>query len=181
MFAAVLDAWSPGMLRVARGYVSTSESAEEVVQDTWLAVVGAVDDFEGRCSLRTWIYRIVVNTAVKRGVRESRSVPWSAAFGDAGGPPEMPSGVWDSPGRWPTPEGEALAAEARITIAAALADLPARQRSVIMLRDVEGFTSEEVCEILDLTPANQRVLLHRARTTVRGRLAGYFATVKRTE
>ncbi|MFC6086611.1 RNA polymerase sigma factor [Sphaerisporangium aureirubrum] len=186
MFAALLDTWSRGMLRVARTYVSTADSAEEVVQDTWLAVIGAIDAFEGRSSLKTWIFRIVVNTAMKRGVRESRTVPWSTAFEHDAAPPDMPLLTPGASGAGPpvprhTPEGEALAAEFRAEVAAALAGLPARQRSVIVLRDMEGCTSDEVCEILDLTPANQRVLLHRARVAVRGRLADYVATVKRSE
>jgi RNA polymerase sigma-70 factor (ECF subfamily) len=184
MFAALLDTWSRGMLRVARSYVSTADSAEEVVQDTWLAVIGAIDAFEGRSSLKTWIFRIVVNTARKRGVRESRTVPWSTAFEHDAAPPDVLSRAADapeSPVPWPTPEGEALAAEIREVVVAALTGLPVRQRSVIVLRDMEGCTSDEVCEILDLTPANQRVLLHRARAAVRSRLADYFATVKRSE
>ncbi|MEO3814774.1 sigma-70 family RNA polymerase sigma factor [Sphaerisporangium sp. B11E5] len=182
MFAALLDTWSRGMLRVARSYVSTADSAEEVVQDAWLAVIGSIDGFEGRSSLKTWIFRIVVNTAKKRGVRESRTVPWSTAFDHDAAPLDGQARADPGPpGPWPTPEGEALAAEVRAEIAAAVAGLPTRQRDVMILRDMEGCTSDEVCEILDLTPANQRVLLHRARTAVRGRLADYFATVKRSE
>lgn len=189
MFAALLDTWSKGMLRVARSYVSTRESAEEVVQDTWLAVIGAIDGFEGRSSLKTWIFRILVNTARKREARESRTVPWSSAF-VPDGEPDGERGAYDAfasflggkaPGELRTaPEGQALAAEARQQIGLALAGLPVRQRSVIVLRDVEGCTAEEVCEILDISPANQRVLLHRARTAVRGRLEGYFEAVRRS-
>ncbi|MFC5835528.1 RNA polymerase sigma factor [Nonomuraea insulae] len=184
MFAALLDTWSRGMLRVARTYVSTDHSAEEVVQDTWLAVIGAIDGFEGRSSVKTWVYRILVNTAKKRGVRESRTLPWSAfeqdgaQFQDFG---LTPAGWSDPAAVWPTPEGEALAAEVRTLIADALARLPPRQRVVIALRDVEGCTSEEVCEILEISAANQRVLLHRARTAVRGWLADYYESVKQPE
>ncbi|WP_240776995.1 RNA polymerase sigma factor [Nonomuraea basaltis] len=191
MFATLLDTWSRGMLRVARSYVSTDDSAEEVVQDTWLAVIGAIDGFEGRSSVKTWIYRILVNTAKKRSVRESRTLPWSALEQDAG-PTVDPSrfhgvdaalpGSWkESPAAWPTPENQALAAEVRGLIGEALAGLPPRQRIVITLRDVEGCTSEEVCEILEISAANQRVLLHRARAAVRGRLEGYFQSVKQSE
>ncbi|MEU0517729.1 sigma-70 family RNA polymerase sigma factor [Streptosporangium sp. NPDC006007] len=191
MFAALLDTWSRGMLWLARSHVSTNDSAEEVVQDTWLAVIRGIDGFEGRSSVKTWVYRILVNTARKRGVRENRTVPWSSAFS----PKEKPAvdrscfqgaddpfpGQWKNiPAAWPTPEGEVLAAEVRDQIAAALAELPARQRAVITLRDVEGCTSEEVCEILDVSAANQRVLLHRARVAVRGRLEEYFETVRRS-
>ncbi|MCG5218158.1 sigma-70 family RNA polymerase sigma factor [Streptosporangium sp. KLBMP 9127] len=191
MFVTLLDTWSRGMLRLARSYVSTNDSAEEVVQDTWLAVIGAIDGFEGRSSVKTWVYRILINTAKKRQLRESRTVPWSSAFerdGEQGldgsrfHDADSPSpGQWKQfPAAWPAPEGEILASEARIQIAAALAELPVRQRAVITLRDVEGCTSEEVCEILDISQSNQRVLLHRARTAVRGRLEDYFDTVRRS-
>jgi RNA polymerase sigma factor (sigma-70 family) len=191
MFATLLDTWSRGMLRVARMYVSTSDSAEEVVQDTWLAVIGAIDAFEGRSSVKTWVYRILVNTAKRRGERESRTVPWSSAFTPGEGPVVDASrfrdgdgplpGVWkEYPSAWPAPEGEILASEVRGQISEALAALPFRQRSVITLRDVEGCTAEEVCEILEISAANQRVLLHRARASVRGRLEDYFETVRRS-
>ncbi|MEW9548226.1 RNA polymerase sigma factor [Nonomuraea sp. NPDC050783] len=191
MFAALLDTWSRGMLRVARSYVSTDESAEEVVQDTWLAVIAAIDGFEGRSSVKTWVYRILVNTAKKRGLRESRTLPWSA-LGPDGGPSVDPArfhgpdtdlpGSWkEPPAAWPTPENQALAAEVRALIGKALAGLPPRQRTVITLRDVEGCTSEEVCEILEISAANQRVLLHRARAAVRERLEGYFRSVMASE
>jgi RNA polymerase sigma factor (sigma-70 family) len=195
MFAALLGTWSPGMLRLARSYVATSDSAEEVVQDTWLAVIGGIDGFAGRSSVKTWVYRILVNAARKRGARESRVIPWSSAFGQdgpatarsspGGDEAPFPAGrrqapqAWPAPGSEPTPEGEALAAEARGRISAALAELPPRQRVVITLRDVVGCTSDEVCEILDISAANQRVLLHRARAAVRDRMEDYFEAVRR--
>ncbi|UBU16130.1 RNA polymerase sigma factor [Nonomuraea gerenzanensis] len=184
MFAALLDTWSRGMLRVARSYVSTDHSAEEVVQDTWLAVIDGIDAFEARASVKTWVFRILVNTAKKRGVRESRTLPWST-FERDGGPftefGEGRGGRFDGVAAWPTPEGEALAAEVRVLIAEALGRLPPRQRVVITLRDVEGCSSDEVCEILEISAANQRVLLHRARTAVRGWLADYYESVKQPE
>ncbi|PZG04863.1 RNA polymerase subunit sigma-24 [Nonomuraea aridisoli] len=184
MFAALLDTWSHGMLRVARSYVSTDHSAEEVVQDTWLAVIDGIDGFEGRSSVKTWVYRILVNTAKKRGLRESRTLPWSAFEQDGqatGGHGPPPGGRAEFTAAWPTPEGEALAAEVRELIAEALGRLPPRQRVVITLRDVEGCTSDEVCDILEISAANQRVLLHRARATVRGRLASYYESVKQPD
>jgi RNA polymerase sigma factor (sigma-70 family) len=184
MFAALLDAWSRGMLWLARSYVSTEESAQEVLQETWLGVLRGIDGFEGRASLKTWVYRILINTAKRRGVRESRAVPWSDVFDGPEptvaparfqGEQEPSSGHWkEFPAAWPTPEGAALAGEARDRISAALAALPPRQRAVITLRDVEGYTSEEVCELLSISPANQRVLLHRARAAVRGKIEEYF-------
>jgi RNA polymerase sigma factor (sigma-70 family) len=185
MFAALLDTWSGGMLRVARSYVSTDHSAEEVVQDTWLAVIGGIDAFESRSSVKTWVYRILVNTAKKRGARESRTLPWSSfeqdGVADKGLDAVLPDGWKELPAAWPTPESEALASEVRGLIAEGLSRLPPRQRTVITLRDVEGCTSEEVCEILEISAANQRVLLHRARTAVRDWLADYFESVKQPE
>ncbi|GAA2213643.1 sigma-70 family RNA polymerase sigma factor [Nonomuraea monospora] len=184
MFAVLLDTWSRGMLRVARSYVSTDHSAEEVVQDTWLAVIDGIDAFESRSSVKTWVFRILVNTAKKRGVRESRTLPWSTFERDGGPFVEFGAargGRFDGAAAWPTPEGEALAAEVRVLIAEALGRLPPRQRVVITLRDVEGCTSDEVCEILEISAANQRVLLHRARTAVRGWLADYYEAVKQPE
>jgi RNA polymerase sigma-70 factor, ECF subfamily len=188
-FAAVLDAWSTGMVRVARGFVSTAASAEEVVQDTWLAVIQGLDGFAGRSSLKTWVFRILVNTAKRRGARESRTVPWSAlpAAEDAG-PTVDPSrflgaghewaGHWrEFPAPWPRPDQAAVDGEVRARAAAAVARLPHRQRVVITLRDVEGYGSAEVCSILEISAANQRVLLHRARAAVRVELERYFAEV----
>ncbi|WP_245657418.1 RNA polymerase sigma factor [Herbidospora mongoliensis] len=164
VFALLLDEWSRGMLRLARSYVSTAASAEEVVQDTWLAVIRAVGTFEGRSSLRTWVYRILVNTARRRGERESRTIPVSSVGG------ERPDGARPEGG----PEGAALAGEVRALIEKVVGTLPSRQRAVITLRDMEGYGSDEVCEILSISPANQRVLLHRARAAVRDHLAAYY-------
>jgi RNA polymerase sigma-70 factor (ECF subfamily) len=186
-FAKVLDAWSSSMLRLARSFVSTHASAEEVVQDTWLAVVKGLGAFEGRAAFKTWVYRILVNTAKKRGAQEKRSVPWTSLLpGDEDhGPTVDPSrfqgpggaypGHWrEAPEPWASPENTALALEVREVITGLLDELPTRQRAVISLRDVADHTAEEVCEILQISAANQRVLLHRARAAVRERLAGYL-------
>jgi RNA polymerase sigma-70 factor (ECF subfamily) len=187
-FELVLDAWSNGLLRLARSFVSTNDSAAEVVQETWLAVIQGVGRFEGRSSLKTWVYRILVNTAKRRGVQEKRTIPWSSlpAAEDEGptvdparflGPGHPYEGHWrEFPAPWPTPEPAALADEIRTVVSAALARLPDRQRIVITLRDVEGYTSDEVCSMLDITAGNQRILLHRARAFVRGELEAYFAS-----
>lgn len=182
-FARLLDAWSASMTRLARSYVSTRDSAEEVVQDTWLAVIQSIGSFEGRSSLKTWIYRILVNQAKNRGVRERRTVPESdlpagrtvdpARFQDADGP--YPGHWREFPAPWPTPEGAVLAGEVRRVIDDVLDTLPDRQRTVLALRDVDGHSSEEVCAMLEISAANQRVLLHRARAAVRARLEVYFA------
>ncbi|MFI6095089.1 RNA polymerase sigma factor [Lentzea sp. NPDC051213] len=179
-FTSVLDTWSASMLRLARGFVSTDASAEEVVQDTWLAVIRGVHGFQGASSLRTWVYRILVNTAKKRGVKEKRTIPWTSVEPD-GGPTVDPSrfrGADDEyPGHWREfPEPWVLDGEFRAVVGRALDELPERQRAVVALRDVEGHTSEEVCAMLEISPANQRVLLHRGRALVRTRLEAYFAT-----
>jgi RNA polymerase sigma-70 factor, ECF subfamily len=182
MFARLLDAWSGGLLRAARAYVGSHESAEDVVQDTWLAVLRGVDRFEGRSSLRTWVYRILVNTAKTRGVKEGRTVPTASVTGPTvdparfQGPAEPHPGHWRSfPAVWPSVEGEIEARELQAYVQSAVADLPPRQRIVITMRDVDGYDAEDVCAMLEISAANQRVLLHRARATVRGRLEEYFS------
>ena len=189
-FAELVDAWSPMLLRVALLHVSTRASAEEVVQETWLAVIRQLDRFEGRSSLRTWVFRILENQARSRGVREARAVPWSAAFGDVEdsaptvdparfrGSADPSAGGWTPEGlpfRWP--EEAAMAAEVRRELGAALAELPARQRTVVELRDVHGLTSNEVCERLGVSPGNQRILLHRGRARLRARLEDVYRGV----
>jgi RNA polymerase sigma-70 factor (ECF subfamily) len=184
-FALVLDAWSGGMARVARSIVSTHASADEVVQDAWLAVIQGVGRFEGRSSLKTWVYRILVNAAKRRARREGRHDSWSPVAGEDdtptvdparfGGPDDRFPGHWLAfPAPWPSPEQDMLAGEVQAQVEAALAELPARQRVVITLRDVEGYGSDEVSSILEISGANQRVLLHRARAFVRGKLEEYF-------
>ena len=192
-FALVLDEWSVGMLRLARSFVSTPESAAEVVQDTWLAVLRGIERFEGRSALKTWVYRILVNTAKRRAARERRTVPMSSLGPDVGagdtGPtvdPDRFQGAGEPyPGHWrrlpepwtlldPSPEQRTLDAELQARLEDALAGLPDRQRLVITLRDVQGHQAEEVCAILDISPANQRVLLHRARARVRAQLEVYL-------
>jgi RNA polymerase sigma-70 factor (ECF subfamily) len=187
VFAELLSDWSGSMIRVARAFVSTDASAEDVVQDTWLAVIHGIDRFEGRSSLRTWVYRILVNTAKKRGARESRVVPLASLRSDLEtdgttadpsdfrGPEDEYPGHWRSaPAAWRPIEDSLLSLEIRETVAAALDTLPQRQRAVITLRDVLGHTSGEVCQLLEISAANERVLLHRARVAVRHRLAAYL-------
>jgi RNA polymerase sigma-70 factor, ECF subfamily len=192
-FADLVDGWSPALLRVARLHVSTRASAEEIVQETWLAVITQLHRFEGRSSVKTWVFRILENLARTRGQREARSVPWSTAFpeprepdegrptvdrGRFRGPEDRWPGGWTVAGRpapWhPPPEDAAVAAELRRHLADALAELPQRQRTVVELRDVHGLTSDEVCDRLELSPANQRVLLHRGRARLRARLEDVY-------
>jgi len=182
-FSRIVSEWSRPMLALARGFVSTDASAEEVVQETWLAVIKGIDRFEGRSALRTWVYRILVNTAKSRGVREHRTLPWSSVAGEDAGPSLDPAlfdaGQWRAaPAAWPQDvavEASALASEVRGELRTALEALPERQRTVITLRDVLGMSSDEVCGLLEISQANQRVLLHRARTAVRADLATYLA------
>ena len=184
-FACLLNGWSGSMLRLARSFVSTAASAEEVVQDTWLAVFQGVARFEGRSSLKTWVYQILINIARRRGAREQRTLPW-ASLPDEGptvdpgrfrGPEDRYPGGWLAfPDQWPTTESEVLAREVRSTVAAAIENLPTRQQVVLTLRDIDGVDADSVCALLDISPANQRVLLHRARAAVRGHLERYFAS-----
>jgi RNA polymerase sigma-70 factor, ECF subfamily len=186
-FRKLVREWHSSLLRVAQIFVPSRAVAEEVVQETWLRVLGALDRFEGRSSLKTWVFRILVNTAKTRAQREGRSIPFSA-LQDAARLPEaaveperfLPDdhpqhpGAWSSPPR-DLPEERLLAAETRDVVAAAIEELPANQRAVISLRDVEGWSSEEVRNALDLSEVNQRVLLHRARSRVRRALEEYIA------
>jgi RNA polymerase sigma-70 factor (ECF subfamily) len=181
-FAEVAERLYPAMLAVARGYVRTRALAEDVVQEAWLGVLRGLDRFEGRSSFRTWALTIVANIARTRAVREARSVPFSAFADEEGGPSVEPErfrgpddpfpGHWSSyPTDWRTlPESRLLSEETLQVVREAIEGLPDSQRAVITLRDVTGCTSEEVCEALGLTEGNQRVLLHRARATVRARL-----------
>lgn len=201
-FEHLLATWSRSMLRLARSFVSSDASAEEVVQDTWLAVLQGIDGFQGRSTLRTWVYRILVNTAKRRGVRESRTVPWTSLqpAGDDLAPSVDQSafrGADDAyPGHWrrgsgpttwqstnPTDstESHVLTREVRAELRSALATLPERQRIVVTLRDVLGHTSEEVCEMLDVSVANQRVLLHRGRARLRDELDRYLGEDRHPE
>jgi RNA polymerase sigma-70 factor (ECF subfamily) len=189
VFADLVDAYSPGLMRMALMYVRDRAVAEEVVQETWIAVLRGIDRFEGRSSLKTWIFRILINTAKTRGQRESRSVPFSAAAGgddEAAVDPDRfldashrHAGGWMlGPSEWPTPEEELLQGETRDAILAAIEELPESQRAVITMRDVEGFGPEEVSEALGITDGNQRVLLHRARSKVRGAIEAHLGAIE---
>jgi RNA polymerase sigma-70 factor (ECF subfamily) len=185
-FAALVARHHASLKRVARAYVSTDAVAEEVVQETWLAVIDGLPRFQGRSSLRTWIFHILVNQAKTRGVRERRSVPF-ASLGPAGeeGPAVAPerfrrpgdpwAGHWATPPRpWQDPERRLASLEARGRLREAINALPPVQQAVVTFRDVEGLSAEEVCELLDLSPGNQRVLLHRARSKLRTALERYM-------
>jgi RNA polymerase sigma-70 factor, ECF subfamily len=189
-FADIVRAWSPMMLRVARTYVSTDASAQEVVQDAWLAIIRGLDRFEGRSSLRTWALAILGNLGRSRGVREARTVPLSSLGPTDDDRPLVDPDRFRGPGdQWPrhwtplgqprpwpgSPEEAVLAGEGRSELEHGLAQLPERQRTVVTLRDIHGLTSEEVCSILGVSASNQRVLLHRARSRLRSHLELYYS------
>jgi RNA polymerase sigma-70 factor (ECF subfamily) len=185
-FMLLVDRYSGSLLRLAQTFVRDRAVAEEVVQETWLGVLRGIDRFEGRSSLKTWLYRILTNTAKTRGVRESRSLPFSALGGDDEGPTVDADRFQGADGRYPghwrafptswdaVPEERLLGDETQAVIRRAIEALPESQRIVISLRDVEGWSSEEVRNVLDLSETNQRVLLHRARAKVRRALEEYF-------
>ena len=176
----------PMMKRVARAYVASDAVAEEIVQETWMAIVTGIDRFEGRSALGTWIFSILTNQAKTHSAREEPAVPVSSvAPSDVEGPVVDPvrfqknddawPGHWATPPRpWQKPERRLLSLEARDRLKAALAQLPDRQRMIVALRDVEGYPAEEVCDLLGLSPENQRVLLHRGRARLRAVLEEYL-------
>jgi RNA polymerase sigma-70 factor, ECF subfamily len=184
-FASLLETYHSALVHVAMTYVRNRAVAEEVVQETWLGVIRGIERFEGRSSLKTWIFRITANIAKTRGEREGRSVPFSAlrVSEDADEPAVAPerfldasherfAGHWAAPPtRWDTiPEERLRSKETLERIRDAIETLPPAQRAVITLRDIEQWSSDEVCELLDVSEANQRVLLHRARAKVRAAL-----------
>ena len=170
------------MLTVARTYVKDRAVAEEVVQEAWLGVIRGLDRFEGRSSLKTWILSILVNQAKTRGTREARTVPFASLApedhapavdpGRFAGPDDQYPGGWRSfPANWNASAASVVEDRETLRVAMrAIAELPPTQQTVIRMRDVEGYASEDVCATLDVSEANQRVLLHRARSRVRSAL-----------
>jgi RNA polymerase sigma-70 factor, ECF subfamily len=189
-FVVLVDRYHAALVRLAHTYVASEAVAEEVTQETWLAVLRGLDRFEGRSSLKTWIFHILANRAKTRAVRERRCIPFSAldGFGAEDDEPAveperfLPADHPRWPGHWatsPSDWGESgeerlLADETRACVQRAIDALPPNQRQVISLRDVEGWSSEEVCRVLGLSEGNQRVLLHRARSKVRRALELYL-------
>ena len=187
-FAGIVDEWSPVMLRIAARYVRDRQAAEDVVQDAWLGVITGLAGFEGRSSLRGWAFAILINRAKTRGVRDARVVPSPTLTGpEPSGPTVDPArfqgpdgaypGHWTSVGAprpWPEPERRVLDREIGEVITRALDELPERQRLVVEMRDVAGMSAEETCAALQLSPENQRVLLHRGRAVVRRALEVYL-------
>jgi RNA polymerase sigma-70 factor (ECF subfamily) len=177
-FAVLVRRYNDSMLRIARGFVPSQAVAEEVVQDTWMGVVRGVDRFEGRASLKTWLFRILVNRARTTGVSEHRSLPVEELG------PTVEAARFDANGNWAIPpepweglEDRQTAEALRPLLHTALDALPVRQREVVTLRDVEGLSSSEVCDVLSITEGNQRVLLHRGRSHLRLTLEHQFGKV----
>jgi RNA polymerase sigma-70 factor (ECF subfamily) len=187
-FAALVRELHGSLVRVAMMFVKSRATAEEIAQDTWGNVLASLDQFEGRSSLRTWIFRICTNRAKTLAGRESRSTPFSE-LEEVGDPPVDPSrfnvaGMWvDPPHAWKddTPESVLERAQSVEEIQRTLAEMPAMQRAVLTLRDVQGLDSVEVCNVLDVSESNQRVLLHRARSRVRRALELLYAEEKSGE
>jgi len=175
-FTQLVSRHHAAMLRVARNYVACGSVAEEVVQETWLGVLNGIHGFRGGSSLKTWIYRILINRAMTRGKREKRIVPFSSVMPDDDSTPDrfLPDGHWATPPRpFEAPSDRMALLEFRARLREALVQLPERQQIVVTLRDVEGLSSDEVCDLLHVSAENQRVLLHRGRTRLRQALESY--------
>lgn len=189
-FIALIDQHHGSLIRLAQIYVSDHATAEEVVQETWIGVLKGIDRFEGRSSFKTWLFRILTNVAKTHGVRESRTIPFSAYWEAEDEPFEpavdpnrflppdhekWPGGWQAAPPAWGEhPEERLMSKEAQDLIQTAIEALPPAQREVITLRDIEGCSSQEICNVLLITETNQRVLLHRARSKLRRTLEQYL-------
>jgi RNA polymerase sigma-70 factor (ECF subfamily) len=195
VFADLVERWSPGLLRLARMHVPSQAVAEDVVQETWLAVLRGIDGFEGRSSLRTWVLGILLNQARSHGRRERRSLPFAALrrLREEGrdepaveperfqGRGDERPGWWSNPpDRWANPEERLDTAETRAVLLDAIRGLPARQREIITLRDVIGLSAPEAASVLGVSEGNQRVLLHRARAKVRAALERHLSAAGET-
>jgi RNA polymerase sigma-70 factor (ECF subfamily) len=189
-FTRLVERYHAQLLRVARLYLRDAAAAEEIAQDTWLAVLTGIDRFEGRASFKTWLFRILANKARTRWTRDRRALPFSSLAGDDPdgaadpsveperffGPGHRWAGHWTAyPQRWAAiPEDRLMARETLDVVRDTIAQLPPRQRQVIVLRDVEGWEPEDVCDALEISDGNHRILLHRARSRVRAALERYF-------
>ncbi len=183
-FTALVRRYQGHLLRLALVFVANRETAEEVVQETWLGVLNGLPTFEGRSALKTWIFRILINRARTRGSREARSLPLASLNQpESEGEPAVdparfgPDGMWADPPRpWreETPESLLLRGEAIASLQKAITELPPNLRAVVTLRDIEGLSSEDTCNALEISETNQRVLLHRARAKLRAALEKHF-------
>jgi len=190
-FIWLVDRYCGPLRRLARSFVPSDAVADEVVQEAWLGIIRGIDGFEGRCSLKTWLYQIVLNIARTKGAREARTVPFASAGADGRRDGDDHFGEFDPDhflsqrhsrgrGHWGTPPEPSEPAdrldrrETLERVHSVIGMLPPSQRAVISLRDIDGWTSDEVCTVLSITPTNQRVLLHRARARVRNHLDLYL-------
>lgn len=188
-FTSLVEELNPALTRLAMAHVPSRAIAEEVVQDTWVGVINGIDRFEGRSALRTWIFQILLNKARSKGVREKRVLPFASfrrRAEEGGDEPavdpdrfqgrrgEQPGGWARPPIEWQAPEEKLASDEARDVMLRAIAALPARQREVLTLRDIQGYSAAEARNALDVSETNQRVLLHRARSKVRAELERHF-------
>jgi RNA polymerase sigma-70 factor (ECF subfamily) len=185
-FAFLMQSYHAALLRLAAQYVPSRAVAEEVVQETWVAVIEGIDRFEQRSTVKTWLFRILVNVARTRGVKEHRSIPFASAdVIDDDEPAVDPrrfrrfgrhaAGAWKRPPNvWPDPEQQALDAEAVAVAERAIEELPPAQREVLVMRDVLGWAASDVCDALSLSDGNQRILLHRGRSRIRRALERYY-------
>jgi RNA polymerase sigma-70 factor (ECF subfamily) len=182
-FASLIDRHHRSMVRLASVFVADEDLAEEIVQETWLAVINGLDDFEERSSIKTWIFAILTNKARKRGKRDARMKPWSSIFESSIDEEVTPNADrFDSRGQWAKPPAAwSVGPEERLmrddllkAIKSAIESLPASQRAVVRLRDVEGLSAAETCDVLDISDGNQRVLLHRGRVKVREAVEQYM-------
>jgi RNA polymerase sigma-70 factor, ECF subfamily len=188
-FDALVRRYHASFVRLAAGYVRERSIAEEVAQEAWLGIIRGLRQFAGRATFKTWMFRILVNCAKRRATRESRSVAfselWHMADDDSGpavpsewfrgGTDRWPGGWVVFPGNWgDEPERRLISAETLRELGAMIESLPVKQREVLILRDVDGLSAAEVCETLQLSESNQRVLLHRARSTMRRLLDDYL-------
>jgi RNA polymerase sigma-70 factor (ECF subfamily) len=189
-YRALLDRYTATLLRLASMYVSNTEVAADVVQETWIGVLQGIDRFEERSSLKTWICRILVNKAKTAAQREGRTITFADLGDDELAPAVDPGrfhdqgpdrGQWSIPPQeWDRPEERLLSKETRAVVERAIADLPTNQRLTITMRDIEDLSSAHTCSVLGISEGNQRVLLHRARTHVRAALEAYFSDVTET-
>jgi RNA polymerase sigma-70 factor (ECF subfamily) len=186
-FASVVERWHGSLVRLARTFVRSREVAEEVAQETWVAMIDGLAGFEGRSTLRTWVFRILVNRAISRGQREGRSVPFSALGNESQSgehehavePSRFSAGVWNElPSDWRSQEDRVQDRELVRFLDGELEKLPPNQRAVVVLRDVEGLTAEEACNVLEVSEPNQRVLLHRGRARLRTALERHLEEKK---
>jgi RNA polymerase sigma-70 factor, ECF subfamily len=182
-FARLVERYHRQLIRIASAFVANGETAEEVAQETWLALLTGIDRFEARSSLRTWLFQICVNRARSIGEREHRTVPVALIEPALDAEQVTPSGAWTSPAARGSDASARASSDAELVavIRMSIRDLPAMQRSVVTMRDVDGLTGKQVCQELSISEANQRVLLHRGRSSIRHSVAAILPTQRRLD